>query len=538
VAVIGQELADRLKEAFASLTGEVPLEVFTAKGAEGEFAAFTRDFVAEISKLSPKLPARLFDLESPEAKAREVERSPTVLLAPDHFRLRYTGAPAGEEARSFLQALFMLSAKASRLSEPSRKRLAELKERRRIKVFVTPTCPYCPDQVLLAFAAAIERPELIEVEVIDIVENQDIAEKYNAFSVPQTVFDDKLTTLGLQPEETFVEELLSLTEAREVMAAAEPGETLECDLLILGGGPAGLTAAIYAARSGLNSVVVDRGNLGGQVAATPVVENYPGFTRVAGKALVDMMVSQALNYVKVHQNEPLQHIAPLDGGRFEVATSRRRYLARALLLATGASYRRLDVPGEQRFYGHGVSYCATCDGYLFRGKKVIMVGGGNSAVTEALYLDSLGAKVTLVHRRDQLRAEQRLQEGLEARKIPVLWNCELRSVQGETRVEAAEIENTKEGRKWREPVDGVFISIGYVPANEPAKMLGLALDEEGYVVVDEERRTSLPLVFAAGDLTGGIKQITTAVGQGAVAALTVFHDLERAGRPQPAKQSS
>lgn len=530
MAVIGEELAAQLRKAFESLTRDVPLEVYTAKGVNEEFAVFTRDFVAELSRLTPKLPARFFDLDSPQARERGVERSPTVLLAPERYRLRYTGAPAGEEARSFLQALFMLSAADSRLTEASRRRLAGLSERRHIKVFVSPTCPYCPDQVLLAFGAAIERPELVSAEAIDIVENQDIAERYSAFSVPQTVFDDKLTTLGLEPEEVFVEQLLSLAEAREV-AAAEPGEAVESDLVILGGGPAGLTAAVYAARSGLNTVVVDKGNLGGQVAATPVVENYPGFTRVAGKALVDMMVNQALQYVRIHQNEPLQHIARLEDGRFEVATSRRRYTARALLLATGASYRRLDVPGEQRFYGRGVSYCATCDGYLFRGKKVIMVGGGNSAVTETLYLDSLGAAVKLVHRRERLRAEQRLQEQLEARRIPVLWNCELRAVEGRERVEAALIENTKEGRRWREPVDGVFISIGYVPANEPAKMLGLKLDPEGYVVVDHEQRTSLPNVFAAGDLTGGIKQIATAVGQGAVAALTAFHDLGGGRRP-------
>jgi thioredoxin reductase (NADPH) len=384
--------------------------------------------------------------------------------------------------------------------------------------------------VLQAFGAAIERADQIEVEVIDVVENQDLAERYGAFSVPQTVYDDKLTTMGLEPEEVFIEELLSLKEAREV-AAPEPGQALEADLLILGGGPAGLTAAIYAARSGLTCYVVDKGHLGGQVAETPVVENYPGFTRVAGSALVDMMVNQALSYVKVFQNEPVQYIARLDGGRFEVATSRRKYYSRGLLLATGASYRRLGVPGEQRFYGRGVSYCATCDGYLYKNKKVLMVGGGNSAVTEALYLDTLGARVTLVHRRDRLRAEKRLQDSLMARQVPVLWNCEVRSIVGEQRVEGAQIEDRKEGRTWREEADGVFVSIGYVPANEPAKMLGLALDEEGYVVVDREQRTSLPLVFAAGDLTGGIKQITTAVGQGAVAALTAFHDLEQAAPP-------
>jgi thioredoxin reductase (NADPH) len=186
----------------------------------------------------------------------------------------------------------------------------------------------------------------------------------------------------------------------------------------------------------------------------------------------------------------------------------------------------MDVPGEQRFYGRGVSYCATCDGYLFKGKKVIMVGGGNSAVTEALYLDNVGAKVTLVHRRGELRAEKRLQEALEDRKIPIIWNTELREVRGKDHVTGALLADSVTHRMWEEPLDGVFISIGYVPQNEAARQLGAALDEEGYVRVDSEQRTSVPGLYAAGDVIGGIKQITTAVGQGAVAALSVFHYLE------------
>jgi len=385
--------------------------------------------------------------------------------------------------------------------------------------------------VLQAFGAAIIRPDLIEAEAVDILENQDLAEKYNAYSVPQTLYNDKLQTMGLEPEAAFIEELMNLAEVSlEAEAPISPGEAevTERDLVILGGGPAGLTAAIYAARSGLDAVVVEKGNLGGQVAETPVVENYPGFTRVAGRALVDMMVNQASQYAKIFQNEtPVELHAPQeDSGRFEVVTNKHRFLARALLLTTGASYRRLDVPGEQRFYGRGVSYCATCDGYIFKGKKVIMIGGGNSAVTEALYLDNVGAKVTLVHRRGELRAEKRLQDALEDRKVPILWNTELREVRGKDHVTGALLADNVSHRMWEEPVDGVFISIGYVPQNEAAKQLGAVMDNEGYVKVDHEQRTSVPGLYAAGDVTGGIKQITTAVGQGAVAALSIFHDLE------------
>jgi len=184
------------------------------------------------------------------------------------------------------------------------------------------------------------------------------------------------------------------------------GEVIEKDVVIVGGGPAGLAAGIYTVRSGLKTAVVERGPLGGQVALTPVVENYPGFTRVPGKTLVDILVSHALEYVQIFQGEEVLSIQP--GGMIEVVTSRRKFYTKAVILATGAKYKRLGVPGEARFMGRGVSFCATCDGPLFKGRKVIVVGGGNSAVTEALYLRNIDVDVTLVHRRDTLRAQEHL----------------------------------------------------------------------------------------------------------------------------------
>lgn len=194
-------------------------------------------------------------------------------------------------------------------------------------------------------------------------------------------------------------------------------------------------------------------------------------------------------------------------------------------MATGAKHRKLGVPREERLYGRGVSYCATCDGYFFKGKKVIMVGGGSSAVTEALYLDSLGVSVTLVHRRDKLRAEIRLQESLSSRKIPVLWNLEVRQILGDKIVTGVRVENTKTGKIEKMPVDGIFISIGYQPVNELAKKMGMELDIAGYIKADRQQKTSIPRIYAAGDITGGVKQIVTAVGQEAVAAMTAFEDL-------------
>ncbi|MDQ7837772.1 MAG: thioredoxin-disulfide reductase [Thermodesulfobacteriota bacterium] len=328
----------------------------------------------------------------------------------------------------------------------------------------------------------------------------------------------------MDTQDAFIEKVLTLQEpAAGLPPLIREGEEVHVDIVIVGAGPGGLTAAIYGERSGLKCVVLEKGVVGGQVALTPVVENYPGLTRVAGKSLVDLMAQHARQYAHIHQGEEVLEIKPDE--QIKVGTNRGKYICRAVILATGAKHRKLGVPGEERLYGRGVSYCATCDGYFYKGKKVIMVGGGNSAVTEALYLDSLGVGVTLVHRKDKLRAELRLQESLFSRKIPVSWNSGVHEILGDKTVTGVRIEDTKTGKTEEMPVDGVFISIGYEPVNELAKKTGVELDEAGYVKADRRQRTNVPRIYAVGDITGGVKQIVTAVGQGAVAAMTAFEDL-------------
>jgi thioredoxin reductase (NADPH) len=263
--------------------------------------------------------------------------------------------------------------------------------------------------------------------------------------------------------------------------------------------------------------------LGGQVATTPMVENYPGFTQVGGKTLVDIMVSHALEYVEIFPGEEVQTIVP--GETFTITTNRRRYLARAVLLATGASSRHLEVPGEERLAGRGVSYCSTCDGPLFSGKKVIMAGGGDSAVTEALHLHHIGVEVTLVHRREKLRAQERLVEALFEAAIPVRFHTEVEEILGEEGVEAVWLRDNRSGEISSLAVAGVFIAIGYTPAVDLAVVLGAELTPDGYIKKDARHRTTVPGIYSAGDVEGGYKQIVTAAGQGAEAALAIFEDL-------------
>jgi thioredoxin reductase (NADPH) len=271
------------------------------------------------------------------------------------------------------------------------------------------------------------------------------------------------------------------------------------------------------------------------VAITPVVENYPGFMRIGGKSLVDLIAQQAAQYADIHIGEYVTEVAKdKQDGRIYLKTNHAIYITRGLVIATGVDNRALEAPGSNKFYGRGVSYCATCDGYFFKdGKKVLVVGGGNTAVTDALYLRNLGAQVTLVHWKDALKAEARLQEGLQQAGIPVLRNSEVREITGDKIVRAVKIEDKKAGAVKEMHVDGVFVAIGYIPSNDMAKQLGLELDGEGYIKVDlTTMRTSMPMVYAAGDVTGGLKQIAVAVGQGSMAAMSAFEDISSASRKE------
>ncbi len=517
-----EQLQAQLESIFRNLPHEVPLILFTQPGKNDLFSAACRFLVRAVREVTPKVTLREYDLKHSVAMKMGVNRAPTLVFDPDRYKIRWLGAPIGEEARTFVEAVLMMGNRSSGLSQESLKVLKKIASPREVKVFLSPSCPYCPQQAVNALKAAVERPDLISLDLIDIQANPDLADQYSAQSVPQTYANDVLIAQGAQAEELFVLSLDKM-EQQTVFIPDSDAQEVEADLVIIGGGPAGLTAGIYAARSGLRSVVIEKGALGGQVATTPVVENYPALTQVGGKALVDLMATHALQYANIFQGEEVMDIRP--GDSLTVLTSRRRFLTKAVLLATGASYRHLGAPGESRLSGHGVSYCSTCDGPLFKGKKVVIVGGGNSAVTEALHLHNIGVQVTIVHRRDALRAQEHLTKNIVANKIPVLFDTETKEIRGKDRVEEVLLYNVKTKETTPMKVDGVFIAIGYTPTVELAKKLGIALTPEGYIKRDSHHRTNIPGIYSAGDVEGGYKQIVTAAGQGAEAALAIFEDL-------------
>jgi len=519
---LGREVENQLKDVFDRLPHVVPIYLFVETGKNDYLIRAARDLIKAFRKLSKNIEFKEYELSHELARKWGVTSSPAILLDPERYSIRYLGVPYGEEGRTFLAAILLAGTRNSNLSQESLKVLGRIDSPREIKVFVSPTCPYCPDQAINAMKVAIENPTMFTVEMIDIQSNAELADRYSAYSVPQTFANDILIAQGAQPEELFALSLEKL-EQQTVFIPESDARQVETDVVIVGGGPAGLTAGIYTVRSGLRTAVVERGALGGQVATTPIVENYPGFTRVPGKALVDILVSHALEYVQIFQGEEVIEIHPND--IIEVITSRRKFLTRAVILATGATYKQLGAPGESRLAGRGVSYCATCDGPLFKGKKVVVVGGGNSAATEALHLYNVGVGVTMIHRRDTFRAQEHLVKSIRDNNIPVLWNTEVQEITGKERVTEVVLQNNKTGQISSLQTGGVFIAIGYTPTVDLAAKLGLELTPEGFIKHDTHHRTNIPGIYSAGDVEGGFKQIVTAMGQGTEAALSVFEDL-------------
>ena len=512
----------QLRSIFEKMPNQVDLLLFTSREKNEVFNQAARKVIRSIREFAPKIILREYDISHKEAKRLNAEYTPALFINPSPYKnIRWYGAPIGEETRTLVEALIMFGYGETHLSPDSKKILDRISSSIKLKVFVSPTCPYCPQQAVNALKAAFEKPGLISLEIIDIQANPELAEKYSAQSVPQVYADEKLIAMGAQPEELFVLSLEKMEQQTFFIPESDAKE-VDADIVIIGGGPAGLTAGIYGARSGLKTVIIEKNILGGQVANTPVVENYPGINQIGGKALVDLMVSHALEYVKIF---PGEEVLEIEKGRpLKVLSNRRRFLASALLFATGAEYRRLEVPGESRLTGHGVSYCSTCDGPLFKEKKVLMVGGGDSAITEALHLHNLGVDVTVVHRRDRLRAQEHLVKTLLENGVPVIYNTKVKEISGKDRVEQVKLVNNT-GEESTLAADGIFISIGYNPVVDLAKKTGIEITADGYIRHDDRHRTNIPGIYSAGDVEGGYKQIVTAAGHGSEAALAIFEDL-------------
>jgi thioredoxin reductase (NADPH) len=293
---------------------------------------------------------------------------------------------------------------------------------------------------------------------------------------------------------------------------------MKYDVIIIGAGPAGLSAAIYSARSGLKTAVFERGLIGGQINVTEEVENYPGFPEaLSGYELTERMHRQAEHFGTEFKDEEVTALG-MEGLCKIVETSDNKYRARAVIFCTGAYPRRLNVPGEEKFTGRGVSYCATCDGALYRDKIVAVIGGGDSAIEEGIFLTHFAKKVVVIHRRDELRAQKIIQErAFKNPKMEFVWNSVVQEIRGENKVQELEVYNRKTNTVSVIPVDGVFIYVGILPNNKLMESR-IDLDSAGFALTDDFMHTNVPGVYAAGDIRKKVlRQVVTATSDGAIA---------------------
>lgn len=310
--------------------------------------------------------------------------------------------------------------------------------------------------------------------------------------------------------------------------------------MIIGSGPAGLTAAIYAARGFLNPLLITGNELGGQIATTTDVDNFPGFPNgVTGPELYDQMQKQAERF---GTRTVFDEVVAVDllHHPFKIRTTSDEFETKALIIATGASPRKLGVPGENEFLGRGVSYCATCDGFFFRNKEVMVVGGGDSALQEGLFLTKFANRVRIIHRRESLRAGPSLQERMKKNeKMQVVWNSAIREIQGNGAVQTVKLEDTRTGAQSETPVSGVFVYIGHEP-NTGLFKDQLAMDHEGYLIADARLHTSIPGVFAAGEVHDKVfRQAIASAGYGCMASMEAekfLAELEHNGYPDANRQ--
>jgi len=298
---------------------------------------------------------------------------------------------------------------------------------------------------------------------------------------------------------------------------------MDFDLAIIGAGPAGMSAAIYASRLGMKTVVFESKLPGGNMNLAHLVENYPGFESISGMELADKMIAQMKKAGAQVIEEGVVDIKRINDV-FDMTTDRRNsHKANAIILATGGEYKKLGIDGEEKFIGKGVSYCPTCDGPLFKGKNIAVIGSGDHAVTGALYLASIAKKVYLVHSEKELKAEAiRVQQLKESKNVQIFPGCVAIEVIGTDLVEKLKVEEVGNSSPKELVVDGIFICIGEIPLVTLARAIGVSIDYKGSVSVDQNKATNVPGIFAAGDVTGGVRQIVAATGDGAVAAINAL----------------
>lgn len=551
---MSKEVRQEVREHLKDLPQPVRLLYFTQKyacGACAEQARLLQELVALSDKL--KLEVRELVADAAIAKRYGIDKVPaTALLAGDKdYGIRFYGLTGGYEFGSLLEAIRMISSGRSGLEPAVEAMVKRLMEPTHLEIMVTLTCPYCPRMVHLAHQIAFVN-EQVRADMVDASEFPALVERYHVQGVPRTVINERPAFEGALPEaeaamailkevdpEAYEEFDAARREARGERRAGEarPGEPY--DVIVVGAGPAAMSAALYAVRKNRRVALIGK-KLGGQINDTATVENYLGMTQIGGQELAELFRHHIETYpVAERCHTEVKEIRRGDGGFDVVTADESVYRGRTVVYAAGKQYRRLGVPGEDRFIGRGIAFCATCDAPLFRDKRVAVVGGGNSALTAVRDLISFAREIHLIHVLGGFQADAVLiaQVG-GASNVTVHMQTEVREFLGADRLEGIRVASVDGTQNYDLAVEGAFLEIGLIPNSGPVREL-VALNEAGEIPVTREQATRVPGFFAAGDVTDEReKQIVVAAGAGARAALAADRYLSQIASSVATKSSA
>jgi thioredoxin-disulfide reductase len=504
-----------------------------------------RSLLEGMTALSEKLTLEIVSLEERGeiVDAYDIDKFPATLpLGEKDYGIRFFGVTGGQEFASFLQAIMMISTGRSGLLAELEPLVREIQKLVHIQVFVTLTCPYCPQMVHTAHQFAYVNDH-IRADMVESSQFLDLARTYQVGGVPRTIINETTVLEGLYPERLFYLAILEAVEPEEyrlIEAAMRDAQGLRnvtpleeghvYDVIIVGGGPAALSAALYAARKNLDVALIAK-EIGGQLAYTAQIENYLGFPTVGGNELLQRFQFHAESYPLAELvGTRVTEVKEAHGGFLVYTDDGREFAAQSVIYSAGKEYLRLGVPNEERFLGRGIAFCATCDAPLYTGRRVAVVGGGNSAFTAVRDLLSFASEVHLIHRQETFTADAALAAEVEGHpRVVVHVPCEVDSFLGDKRLAGVAIRSLQDGQVETLEVDGVFLEIGLTPNTGPVRDL-VKLNGRGEIPVRADGSTTVPGFFAAGDVTDvPEKQISVAVGQGALAALAAYTYLVERG---------
>lgn len=535
--MINDETRQEVRTLLNGLQAPVRLVFFKEKSA-CPTCERQEQLLRELCELSPKLKLETHDLvlDGDTARNYKVDKAPATAVAGERdYGIRFYGLTGGHEFASLLEAILMVSGGHSNLDPQLEALVRQIKKPVHLQVMVTLTCPYCPEMVHVAHEFAFINDN-ITADMVEAAEFPELAKKHQVAGVPKTIINGNSSFEGAMPAPAAYLEIVKAVEPEryaaimeELRAArqaakikkAEAGRTYQ--LAIVGGGPAAMSAAIYAARKGLDTALL-AGKLGGQLGYTAGIDNYLGLPGLSGAQMTEAF----RGHMERHQiaqavGSPVTGIEK-SGNEFTLTTQAgERYKALSVVYCAGKEYKRLGAVGEERFIGKGIAFCATCDAPLYRGKKVAVVGGGNSAFTAIRDLAGFASEIHLVHRRTEFRADAALVEAAKkAPNVKIHTPMEISEYLGEDKLTGIKLASTDGAQRQDLKVDGVFLEIGLTPNSAPLKDL-IKLNPVGEIPVDRAQGTQESGLFAAGDVTDTEeKQISIAVGQGAMAAISAY----------------